>query len=119
MREKHKELMDNNRIKIYNNSILDFNRKINQYCFVIGMEVLDNMPHDRLYLNEKGEFYQMATIKVTRNGEEHLEEIKTDITDPFCKEFVELYESMPRRDHIAANKVVQTEGIFKRIQEMF
>ena len=23
-------------------------------CFVIGMEVLDNMPHDRFYTNKEG-----------------------------------------------------------------
>jgi len=49
MRKNHKQLYDENKIKIYNSSILDFNKKINQHCFVIGMEILDNMPHDRVY----------------------------------------------------------------------
>jgi hypothetical protein len=44
--------MDNNRIKIFNGSILDFNKKINnQHCFVVGLEILDNLPHDRLYFS--------------------------------------------------------------------
>jgi len=23
--------------------------KIDEFCFVVGLEILDNMPHDRLY----------------------------------------------------------------------
>jgi len=49
LQRKHKKLYDEGKIKIYNASILDFNKKINQHCFVIGMEILDNMPHDRIY----------------------------------------------------------------------
>ena len=49
LKHKHKSLYNEDRIKIYNSSILDFNKKINEQCFVIGMEILDNMPHDRLF----------------------------------------------------------------------
>lgn len=28
---------------------MDFERKIDGPCFVVGLEILDNMPHDRLY----------------------------------------------------------------------
>ena len=45
-------MYDEDRIKIYNTSILDFNKKFNDNCFVIGMEILDNMPHDRLFAEE-------------------------------------------------------------------
>ena len=45
-------MYDEDRIKIYNTSILDFNKKFNDNCFVIGMEILDNMPHDRLFADE-------------------------------------------------------------------
>jgi len=53
MKQKHRRLYDEGRIKIYNCSILDdFLLKkhgpINDHCFVVGMEILDNMPHDRL-----------------------------------------------------------------------
>ena len=53
LREKHKKLYDQDKIKIYNASILDFNKKINDHSFVIGMEILDNMPHDRLYRDDE------------------------------------------------------------------
>lgn len=56
MIENHKQLWDNNRIKIFNGSILEFNKKVppGNLSFVVGLEVLDNMPHDRLYFNENG-----------------------------------------------------------------
>jgi hypothetical protein len=49
MRENHKKLLDEGRIKIFNSSIMDLDRKIDGSCFVVGLEILDNMPHDRLY----------------------------------------------------------------------
>ena len=51
MRENHKEKMDKGQIKIYNSSIFDYNIKSNEFCFVVGLEILDNMPHDRIWLD--------------------------------------------------------------------
>lgn len=61
MRENHRQLLESNKIKIFNGSIFDFTRKVSgsQHCFVVGLEVLDNMPHDRLYFDE-------ATGKLTQ-----------------------------------------------------
>lgn len=71
LQKKHKILYDENKIKIYNSSILDFNKKINQHCFVIGMEILDNMPHDRIYredLNDPNSlFTKQAEIQISED----------------------------------------------------
>ena len=40
------------KVRVYNKGILDFQEKINDHCFVIGMEILDNLPHDRLFKKE-------------------------------------------------------------------
>ena len=32
---------------------MDFERKIDGPCFVVGLEILDNMPHDRLYTTNR------------------------------------------------------------------
>jgi hypothetical protein len=37
------------KIKIVNKSIFDYTEKSNDHTFVVGFEILDNMPHDRLY----------------------------------------------------------------------
>ena len=49
MRQNHSQLLDSGQIKIFNGSILDLQTKTKDFCFVVGMEILNNMPHDRLY----------------------------------------------------------------------
>lgn len=62
MLKNHRELYEQEKIKIYNASIFDFNKRVKDHCFVVGMEILDNMPHDRLYRNEEGKFDTQAEI---------------------------------------------------------
>lgn len=50
--------------------------------------------------------------------EVELREYRGAIEDPWCKTFVELYESRPEMDHIQANKILKDEGLFKRMQDM-
>jgi hypothetical protein len=87
---------------------------------VVGLEVLDNMPHDRLYF-EGGRLTKQAVVSVKRDAEgreEDHEERKEVISDELCRQFVELYENMPSMDHISASKVLKSEGFFKRLQEV-
>ena len=60
MRQNHRKLFDQGKIKIFNGSIMEFQKKIYQHCFVIGLEVLDNMPHDRLHFEGKELKYQTS-----------------------------------------------------------
>jgi hypothetical protein len=57
--------LEKNKIKIFNGGILDFQRKINTHCFVVGLEILDNLPHDRLYMNNKGQFEKQAMVNMS------------------------------------------------------
>jgi hypothetical protein len=85
---------------------------------VVGLEVLDNMPHDRFYFNEKEQLTHQAMVKITRdeNGQESgLEEVRVAIADDLSNLFVELHRSLPSMDHISANKVLKNEGFFKRL----
>jgi hypothetical protein len=70
------------------------------------MEILDNMPHDRLYKsNHSTTFDSQAEIiiKYDENGKEtSLEEVKTPISDRLVKEFLKHYETMLPADHIKA-----------------
>jgi hypothetical protein len=50
MNKNHKDLVKNGNIKFFNGSIFDYKDKEPGHCFVLGFEILDNMPHDRLYL---------------------------------------------------------------------
>jgi hypothetical protein len=50
MKENHTQLMNEGKIKIVNKSILDLEQPASaDFRFVVGLEILDNMPHDRLY----------------------------------------------------------------------
>ncbi len=54
---EHKKLVERGQIRIYNEDILNFkvlnNDKNHDFYFIIFLEVLDNMPHDRVYFDEK------------------------------------------------------------------
>lgn len=48
---------------------MDFDKKIDGSCFVVGLEILDNMPHDRLYTanrlsSSKEKFSHVSVIDV-------------------------------------------------------
>jgi SAM-dependent MidA family methyltransferase len=55
MKQNHPKLMETGKIKIFNGSIFDYTKRQGggQSTFVVGLEVLDNMPHDRLYFDHK------------------------------------------------------------------
>lgn len=81
-------------VKIINKSILDWNEQVHEPCFIVGMEVLDNLSHDvvkydintgecyqgYVLIDAKGDFYQFFTpeqeewtkLFLELRGEDHL-----------------------------------------------
>ena len=61
------------------------------------MEILDNMPHDRLYADETGKFLSQAVVEMSEEqGQEILKEFQlpvSKIKDPYTLEFIKHYES--------------------------
>lgn len=131
MRQNHKQLFDEGRIKIYNGSIMDFDKKIDGSCFVIGLEILDNMPHDRLYtagsqgLKQSQEMLSHASVvnidsKLIGQKEESVTERLVpiqDLKDPLINLFLQIWNNMPEMDHITANKRLKSQGILKRLAD--
>ena len=77
-------MLEKNKIKIFNGSILEFKKKINQYCFVVGLEVLDNLPHDRLYVGKDGKIREQAVVEIRhdeKSGQEIMVERREAIKD--------------------------------------
>ena len=72
-------------LKIHNKSIFDFVPATKEPCFVVGMEILDNMPHDRLYKDNEEItdpwIYQAAVQKHQVDGKHVLEEVLEPIKD--------------------------------------
>ena len=78
--------MDKGQIKIYNSSIFDYNIKSNEFCFVVGLEILDNMPHDRIWLDSQdSKPKEISYIEIgEQDGFETLKENRIPIAD--CKD---------------------------------
>ena len=53
IKKNHKALYDRGNIKIFNGSIFDWDLHVDKHTFVVGLEILDNMPHDRLFTNSE------------------------------------------------------------------
>lgn len=114
MRENHKQLLDEGRIKIYNSSIMDFNQKVEGRTFVVGLEILDNMPHDRLYTaksmgtgTDSSKFTHASVVnRPSLNPEELSESFKEigELDDDLINLFLEIWDTMPDLDHVTANK---------------
>lgn len=47
--EKHSRLVKNKQINFYNESFVEYSKFDKDLTFVVMLEVLDNMPHDRVY----------------------------------------------------------------------
>ncbi|KAJ2785905.1 hypothetical protein H4R18_000294 [Coemansia javaensis] len=74
-------------IKIVNRSILDWTARVDGACFVVAMEVIDNLAHDVVrYGFETGEPYQ-AVVRVHGDGE--FEELYEPATDPLVAEYLQ------------------------------
>lgn len=48
LKKYHPHLYSNNQIQVVNQSAFDFQKKIEEQVFVLALEVMDNLPHDRL-----------------------------------------------------------------------
>ena len=114
MRRNHPDLCNRGQIKILNGSILDVQTKVKDFCFVVGMEILDNMPHDRLfkesYSVEGGSddlFTHYSTIEMMhqKNEPEQLVERLVSIKDkpdPLISLYLRLLKTMPELDSVEA-----------------
>ena len=100
------------RIDVLTISMLDWNELVEQRVYVIGLEVLDNMPHDKL-VQHNNQLYQTHVHSLTSptaatsavqlpspppsDPNQRYRESYQPVTDPFIREYVE-YQS-----HFAAN----------------
>ncbi len=118
MRKNHKKLMDEGRIKIYNSSIMDFDKKVDGRYFVVGLEILDNMPHDRLHTassmslgTDSSKFTHASVIERPQLNPEILNEIFkpiAELNDELINLFLEIWNAKPMLDHVTANKKLKS-----------
>ena len=68
-------MLQSEQIKVFNQSIFDYNLSTRDPTFVIGMEILDNMPHDRLYKETEDvsqPWTHQTMIDIEKQGEEEI-----------------------------------------------
>lgn len=85
------------KMKFVNKSIYEIQEgvdlpAINNYTFVIGLEVLDNLPHDKLVLSNDSKILQVDVKQVDSKSEtgNHFVEEHSPISDPVISEFLEV-----------------------------
>lgn len=106
--KNHEELFKKRRVRFVNDSMEFYSLNDDDKVFVIFLEVLDNMPHDRVYLGsaDQSKFshkmlesldysqFEEASVEVSSpvNGAtEALKEIRKPLSDPKIKEAMQLY----------------------------
>lgn len=112
----HKRLLDRGQIKIINDSILNYSERDDTLTFVLFLEVFDNMPHDRIYYSDDKKDWAYETLVETLDQgteKESYKEIKQAISDPFVREMVDIYRSMPESDYYDEAKA--TQGMSERL----
>jgi hypothetical protein len=72
---------DHHNFQNLNMSILDWNTPIEQESFVIGMEVMDNLPHDKLVFTNRNTYQMMV--------ENDQREVPCPMTDPTMRRCVD------------------------------
>ena len=97
------------------------------FCFFVGLEILDNMPHDRLYTGGhqglKGEkenrFTHVSTIEIKGQGksEELIEHIVPvgEVQDHEIQLFLKLLNTQPEEDTVSVTKRLNSQGLLKRL----
>jgi SAM-dependent MidA family methyltransferase len=84
------------RFKVNNVSVLEWETRVEEPCFVIALEVLDNMPHDKV-IHESATQIEEAHIDV------HMypsltSETTAPVSDPLVLEYLKLQESFCNAD---------------------
>ncbi|CAI2371507.1 unnamed protein product [Moneuplotes crassus] len=123
MEDSFPSLIKNEQIKVFNKSILEYDISTKVPTFVIGMEILDNMPHDRLYKESedvKEPWKYQTTVELNKEGgEEFLQENIEEINDEWCQLYLDLHSRIPKMDNIDLAKEMDKLGIFPKLSDMW
>ena len=69
-------LIENGQIRIINQNILDY--RYDKRCYTIFLEVLDNLPHDKVVRNPQSGRYEKMSMVNLKTKEEILVDVKED-----------------------------------------
>ncbi|KAM0754444.1 DUF185-domain-containing protein [Meredithblackwellia eburnea MCA 4105] len=82
------------RVEVVNESIFEFEKKVEEPCFFLAMEVLDNFAHDVIRYTTADATPLQCVVSVDSTGD--FTELYEPITDPLIKRFLSLRSALPR-----------------------
>lgn len=107
LKAEHGKLVDNGQVKVLNKSILDWNLHSSEQTFIIGLEILDNFPCDKVC--KKDEKWSLQT-RVNQD----LSESQEDITDDLIIKTLNCYLKVPEKTQVEI-EAENREGIIYKI----
>ena len=90
LKAQHSQLVDRNQVKVLNRSIFDWSSQVNDQTFIIALEILDNLAHDRVW-KENGKWSLQSRVN------EDLKEVKEKIEDELIIKTLDCYLKMPEK----------------------
>ncbi|KRX04263.1 hypothetical protein PPERSA_11387 [Pseudocohnilembus persalinus] len=117
---EHKRLINNGQIRIINEDFYKYNDfSKNDLYFIIFLEVFDNMPHDRVFYNEKEKkFDTCAAVELNLDfPNDNLQEVKLPINDRVIQQVLKLYQELPQMDEIQDKKL--GGGIIQKVLQYY
>lgn len=99
------------RVEIVNQSIFDWNTTNSEPCFLLAMEVMDNLSHDMVR-------YDIHTLEpyhcvVCVDAQGSFFELYEPITDPLTKEFLEMRKQLNHK-----SPILSSPAILRRLRSM-
>lgn len=99
----HKKLIERGQIRIFNDDFLHYkvstNNNNKEFNFLIFLEVLDNMPHDKVNFCERTKEWKFQTMIEFDHSNQNIKETQTLITDTLIKEGLLIYQDLLKNDN--------------------
>jgi hypothetical protein len=89
LKTKHWRLIESGQLEFVHSSITDFDRGDPDLTFVIMFELLDNLPHDRVYLGGGGEVLQTMVDENFETGV--IREVRVPMVDQDVRDVWEMH----------------------------
>jgi hypothetical protein len=89
LKTKHWRLIESGQLEFVHSSITDFDRGDPDLTFVIMFELLDNLPHDRVYLGGGGEVLQTMVDENFETGV--IREVRVPMVDEDVRDVWEMH----------------------------
>jgi hypothetical protein len=125
-----KERLDTNykgHIQCHHKSIFEFRNEqhLEDHAFVIALEVMDNLPHDKIVEKADGSFVQIAVYESPGNKQDHpvYVEIELPLTDSLIQKYLrytrpDLFDEDISSEHIDKSKMIDLRPR-KYLRELF